>query len=188
MEVIIQQLITMRIDINDNIKVEVTNVGRKNKTDDSLHCIYLSISIYERGHKQFTHDISTRINVRVGDFIRGEIVGRSNDAKNAKDDLKTANNNIELMMKKLATKKIRTSTELYGEIIANGRQVITGKPPRGQKKAFISKMQDYTYQSVMDAYLAYKQPCKQRQEKYPVIGKLLKDYFNNDIPTIDQIT
>lgn len=178
----------MRVDINDNIKVVVTNVGRKIKTDNSVYCIYLSVGIYEKGNKQYTHDISTTITVSVTDFKRGEVLGRSEKAKNAKDDLKTALNNMELMLRKLANKKIRTSSELLTEIIVNGRQVITGRPPRGQKKVFISKMQDYTYQSVMDAYLAYKQPCKQRQEKYPITEKLLRDYFKNDLPTIDQIT
>lgn len=178
----------MRIDINDNIKVEVTNVGRKLKNDLYQFCIYLSFSIYEKGIRQRNHEISTRIKVGTADFVRGEIIGRSYDSKNAKDDLKNAINNVESMLKKLSTKKIRTSTEVYDEIRANGRQIITGRPSRGLKKTFISKMQEHTYQNIMEAYLVYKQPCKQRQEKYPITDRLLKDYFKNDVPTMDQIT
>ena len=178
----------MRIDVNENIKVEVNNVARKIKKESSKCYIFLSFSIYERGINQFTTEISTRIKVGLNDFKRGEIIGKSEFAKNAKSDLKVAVNNVDIMLNVLANKKIRTSTELLNEIKAQGRLVITGKPPRGQKTSFISKMQDYTYQSIMESYLAYKQPCKERQEKYPVTINLLNKYFKNDIPTIDQIT
>lgn len=178
----------MRIDINENIKVEVNNVARKIKKESSKCYIFLSFSIYERGINQFTTEISTRIKVSKNDFKNGEIIGRSEFAKNAKGDLKGAVNNVSIMLHALANKKIRTSTELLNEIKMNGRLIITGKPPRGQKTAFISKMQDFTYQSVMESYLAYKQPCKERQQKYPLTLNLLKRYFADSVPLIDQIT
>lgn len=175
--------------INNGISVDLTLVPKKNKTDRTKYNIYLSFGIYQNGIKQFTpHSISSGITVNVSEWKQGQVAGRNDKAKYLNERLNDYQLKAKDMLNQLALNKVKTCSQLLQEIKANAKTVVTGKAPRGLKNDFISKLRDYTYKNVMERLIKDKGISVGRQRGYQRSYELLNNFFNKDMPTIDQIT
>jgi site-specific recombinase XerD len=105
--------------------------------------------------------------------------------KDRLDDYLTITKNL---INELSLKKINSCSELKKELIQNLKLKITGKPPKGYKTDFISKLNDYTYHSVMNLLFKDRNTSEGRKRGYDMGYKLLKEFYTDDIPTINQIT
>jgi site-specific recombinase XerD len=178
----------MNIEVNNEINVQITLFPKKNKTDNTKYAINLGFNVYQKGIKQFQPSIYTGITVNIDEWNRGEVTGRSIRANNINERLSSYMNTAKNLINEISLKKVNTCSDVLHEIKANAKKRITGKPPRGQKSAFISKLQEYTYEYIVLRYLADKQLCKARRNGYNRTTELIKEYFNDDVPTIDMIT
>ncbi len=175
--------------INNGISVDLTLVPKKKKTDRTKYNIYLSFGIYQKGIKQFTpHSISTGMTVNVSEWKQGEVAGRNDKAKLLNERLNEYQSKAKDMLNQLALRKVKTCSQVLEEIKANAKTVVTGKAPRGLKNDFISKLKDYTYKNVMERLIKDKGISVGRQRGYQRSYELLNNFFNEDMPTIDQIT
>lgn len=178
----------MTININNGITVDIRLIPKKNKTNNDLYCIYIGFYIYQNGIKQDYHSISTGINCMVTEFKNDKVTGKSDKANLINGRLYEYLTSAKDMLTQLTVKKIKTCGELLNEIRSNAKEMILGKAPRGKKNDFISKLKDYQYSEILNRYLDKKQPSKDRKRNYLFTVKLLNEYFNNEIPIINQIT
>lgn len=175
--------------INNGISVDLTLIPKKNKTDRTKYNIYLSFAVYQNGIKQFTpHSISSGMTVNVSEWKQGEVAGRNDKAKLLNERLNDYQSKAKDMLNQLALKKVKTCNQLLEEIKANAKTVVTGKAPRGLRNDFISKLKDYTYKNVMERLIKDKRISVGRQRGYQRSYQLLNEFFNEDMPNIDQIT
>ena len=178
----------MNIIINDRIVVDVTLTPKKKKGNVTTYDMYIYFSIYEMGIKQKTCTLSTGIDILVNEYENGKVIGRSIATKQKETRLNEYLSTAAMLVEDLKAKKVKTCTELKFEIDQNARQRITGKVARGFKKDAISKLESLTYGRILNEYLTTKQHQKDRNRNYLRTEKLFKEYFENDVPTIDQIT
>ena len=178
----------MNISINNRITIDVTLVAKKKKGDATMYDLYIYFTINEGGIYQQRCTLSTGIDILVSEYVNGKVVGRSVKAKQKETRLNEYLTAAAMLVEDLRAKKIKTCSELKFEIDQNARQRITGKVARGYKQDAISKLESLTYKRILDKYLTTKQHQKDRKRNYLRTEKLLNEYFENDVPTVDQIT
>lgn len=178
----------MNININNGITVSVKLIAKKSKTTESQYCIYIGFYTYQNGVKHAYHSISTGITTKTESWKNGEIIGRNDKAKFQNERLNDYLSRAKDLLIKLSLKSLRTCGEVLNEIKFNAKQLITGKAPRGFKKAFISKMKDYTYSQILALYLEEKQVSGSRKRNYIHTVNLLDEYFQKNTPNVDLIT
>ena len=178
----------MNISINNRITIDVTLVAKKKKGDATMYDLYIYFTINEGGIYQQRCTLSTGIDILVSEYVNGKVVGRSVKAKQKETRLNEYLMAAAMLVEDLRAKKIKTCSELKFEIDQNARQRITGKVARGYKQDAISKLESLTYKRILDKYLTTKQHQKDRKRNYLRTEKLLNEYFENDVPTVDQIT
>lgn len=178
----------MNINNTEGIKADVTLIGKKSKTDKSKYCIYIAFYIYHKGIKQFSPSISTGISVEAKSWKQGRVLGNSDKVKELNLKLDNYKSSATDFLNMLSAKKIASCTDALNEINANAKVVITGKAPRGFKNDFLSKLKEYDYEEIQNRYLQEAKHSKDRKRNYLLTLKLMNEYFNNKIPTLNLLT
>jgi integrase len=178
----------MNIFINEHISVTVKIVPKKKKTESGIYCLYIAFYPYHNSIPQPTHLVSTGLNVKIADWENGRVNGRGLKANLTNDRIDESLTKTKNMLTQLSVKKIDSYTDLLNELKLNAKQVITGRPPRGKKVEFISKLKLYTYEEVLNNYLSKNQLSKDRVRNYRFTVGLIKEVFEQNVPTLDLIT
>lgn len=178
----------MNISINNNINVEITLLPKKNKTDNTKYNIYIWFKSYQLGIKQHEYSLSSGITVNTQDFKNGFVIGRNDKAKLINERLAEYVSIGKSLIVELSTKNLKTSKEVIEEVKANAKLRITGKAPRGKRNDFISKLEQLSYKRILDLYIEENNSKGARKRNYLRTEKLLKEFFEGEIPTINLIT
>jgi site-specific recombinase XerD len=174
--------------INNDITVDHALLQKQNLTYPHLYTIYIDFKIYTMGIWEHKHCISTSINVEKNEWEQGKVKGRNNEAKIKNERLNQYLNKAAQLLKKISNSDIKTAKQVFNEIKINAKPYILGKTPKGKKGEYLSRLANHDYLTIMNAYLNEAKPCKERRSKYTVPYNLLKEFFDNDLPRIDQIT
>lgn len=177
----------MNVIINKQLAVNITVTPKKSKTNKEQYQLYILFAIQNQGIKISQYSISTGITLNVTEFKNGRVIGRGLEAKNKEERINEYFNTAKAMVTELAAKRVSTPTQLLNEIKANAKQRITGKVARGTRDNVISLLQSYKYENVMNRLIADRNISKGRQSGYRAGLRLLNEYFENDIPTLDQL-
>lgn len=178
----------MNINVTNDIAVDIAILPKGNKTLKEKYCLYFSFNVFNKGIKQDSYVVSLGLKINKTDFVGGKATGRNDTSKFINERLHEHLTQAKLLLTDIGHKKPKTAKEVMNEIKANGKQRLTGKATKVVRTKFMSRLQDYEYVTIMNKYLVYANPCAERQLKYQVPFKLLVEYFENDIPTIDAIT
>jgi site-specific recombinase XerD len=178
----------MNVNINNDIKVHFRVKPKISKSNQKVYHLYVETSIYQKGIKMGNVTVSTGTKVLRNEFYNGKVSGRTIKSNLINDQIVEFLNSTKILLNEISNRKIKNCSELKNELEEHLKVRITGKPPKGQKSDFISKLKDYTYESVMNRLFDDRKLSNTRIRGYKTTLKLLSDYFNNEIPTIDQIT
>ena len=187
--IIIEQNRTkMNINVTNDIAVDIAIIPKGNKTHKEQYCLYFSFNVFNKGIKQDSYVISLGINVNKDEFENGKVTGRNDMAKLINTHMHKHLTHAETLLLKIGQKEPKTAKEVMSEIKANAKQILTGKATKVVRNKFISRLHQYKYETIMNKYLMHANPCAERKLKYQVPYKLLLEYYENDMPTIDAIT
>ena len=179
----------MKTDLTKSTTVDISLLAKKNKTRKTKYDIYISFCIYEQGVRQFQpYTLSTGINVNVSDWEKDRVKGKNAIAQNINEKLFEYLSIAKGMINKLSAKDIINASDLLAEIKANAKILIIGKAPKGKQQEIISRLQQYTFENVMNRLLEDRKLSKGRIRGYKTGQKLLNKYFNSNMPTINLIT
>lgn len=174
--------------LSNGITATITFIPKKNKTDNNKYSIYLGIYIYQNGVKQGTHSISTGVTINCDKWQDGTISGKGTKDQLLNDYLRNCLDSANDLLIKMGTHNFATCKSVLDELKLNAKTHITGKAPRGLKSDFISKLKQYDYAEVLSRYLAEKELSKDRKRNYERTIDLLNEYFQNNTPTMNNIS
>jgi site-specific recombinase XerD len=178
----------MNININNGISTNFRIKPKISKTNKSIKHLYIEVKIYQHGLEEGSVSVSTGSKVKSTEWVNGKVIGRSPLSQIINERLSDYLTYTKNLLNELSLKKIRTCSELKKELETHLKIRVTGKPSRGSKKDFISKLNDYSYESVMKRKFNDNPISEGRKRGYTKSFELLKEFFKQDIPTIDQIT
>jgi integrase len=178
----------MNVNIYNGISVNITLLPKKNRTDNTKYNMCIMYTILKQGFKQDNTYTPTGITINIKDWKNGQIVARTELAKLQNERLNEYFSVAKDLCNQLAAKKIDTCKAVLAEIKANSRLMITGKAPKGQKQAILSRLQEYSYQAIVNRYISEKQPSKARLRNYQHTVNHLNEYYKGETPTIDQFS
>ena len=178
----------MNINVTNEIAVDIAILPKGNKTHKEKYCLYFSFNVFNKGIKQDGYIVSLGLNINKIDFDGGKVIGRNDTSKLFNERIHEHISQAKLLLTDIGQKKPKTGREVMNEIKANAKQRLTGKATKEVRTKFISRLQEYEYVTIMNKYLMHANPCAERQLKYQVPYRLLLEYFNNNMPTIDAIT
>ena len=179
----------MKIDINENVYVEIKTIGKKNKTTPSKTDINLCLNVCNKGLTESGPTYSTRIRIAIGDYCKGEIIGKGEINKAAKLNLQDCIQRVKWSIKEIPLENTRTTQQILKWLKTSCRLAISRKLPVKQREIELKKMSKYTYDSVMKELLeGNTNICKQRKVKYPLTSALLTEFYGGVNPRIDEVS
>ncbi len=175
--------------MSNGINVEYTLITKKSKSDKGVYFIYISFVPHQFGVRQLkAHIISTGISVNSSEWQRGKVKGKGLEANNINSklmELQTSTNNF---LVTLSTKNYETCSEIMAEIKCNAKLDILGKAPKGKQVEIVSRLKQYSYENIMNKLFVDRNISAGRKRGYSMGLKLLNEYFNGNIPTINLIS
>lgn len=174
--------------INKDISVGYGIKPIINKTDNTKVDLYINVCLYQKGIQVKTVSTGTGITVEKTLFKSGTVQGRNVRTEMINDNLDNYLKSTKELLQELSLRNTRTIEHLHSELKEHLRLRITGKPPKGSKKDFISRLKTYSIESVMDRLIEDRNVSEGRARNYKVTFKNLTDFFNGEVPTIDLIT
>ncbi len=170
------------------MSVNIKIVPKKKKKDNNIYYLYVAFYPYQNSIAQQPHLVSTGISIKKADWKNGRLSGRGYKSNQINEFINECLAKVQNMLTKLSVKQIETYAELINELKNNAKQVISGKPPRGKKDEYISKLKFYTYEEVLNNFLSKKQLSKDRVRNYRFTVRLINEVFDHETPTLDLIT
>jgi integrase/recombinase XerD len=174
--------------INKDISVGYGIKPITNKTDKSKVDLYVNVCQYQKGVQVKNLTVGTGITVEKTVFKSGTIKGRNVKTEMLNDNLNNYLKSTKDLLQELSLRSIRSIDQLHSELKEHLRLRIVGKPPKGSKTEFISRLKTYSIESVMERLIKDRNVSEGRARNYRVTHKNLTDFFKEEIPTIDLIT
>jgi site-specific recombinase XerD len=168
--------------VNYNTKIKI------NKTNVTKYDIYIQCQVYQNGIMNGYASVGTGISVPKSEWNDGKQIGRNTQAQLVNNTLNDYLIVTKTLLTELMMLKISTCSELVDEIKSQLRLRLLGKPPKGKKKEFMSKLESYHYQFTMEKLWNDRNLSITRRRGYQRGYELLKGFYHGRIPTIDQIT
>lgn len=177
------------ITINPHINVTIKSQPKKKKGNHRLYDIYLHFSITENGIETVTPSvISTGLSVPVADWNKKD---RRSDGKNKtlfNNELFNKLNLAKYHVETSRNENLKTCTQVKSIIETNIRKEITGKAQWGKRKELTEKQKQKTIDAVLNDLLTKRKLSPERARIYKHAVGILKQYFNNDVPLITNIS
>ncbi len=179
----------MKINMNNGITVDLSYTAKKEKKDSSMYCIYISFQPYQHGVRQLRPYIfSTGISVKTGDWSKDKIVARGAIANQKNERLFEYFSKAKQLLDKLSTVNYKTCNEILYEIKENAKQHVVGKAAKHKHQMIISRLNEYTYEKIMDSLLIERNLAISRCRGYRRSYELLNQYFEGNLPHINLIS
>jgi hypothetical protein len=165
---------------------------KKKKSNKEIYDIYMTFTVTQNGILSVKPTcISTGISVPMNMFADNEFKGRNSNSKlyneRLTDNLIIARD----LLQKLSFKGVRTCSEVRNEIGTSIKIAITGKAPKGLKDNYLSKLNEYSVDSIFKVFIINNKISLRRQEKYKRGIALLTEFYKiergYELPIISNI-
>lgn len=160
----------------------------QNKTNTAQYTLYIEVKLYHNGLNVDNVRVSTGITIDKCKWNKGRVKGRDMAANNTNDVLTGYLTTTNDLLNEIKVKRISTLNDIKAEILNNLSERITGRVTRGRKVEYISKLKEYSYEYVLKHKLKNNPVSKERERQYNLHLNLIKEYFNDEVPPINQFT
>lgn len=169
-----------------NFKSRIKPIQKK--TNTAQYTLYIEVRLYFNGLNVDNVRVSTGITIEKSRWDNGRVKGRDISANNANDVITGYLTTTNDLISEIKVKRITTLNDIKAELQNNLSQRITGRATRGQKTEYVSRLKEYSYDYVLTHKLKNKPVSKERERQYWLHLNLIKEYFNNEVPPINQFT